>query len=110
MLQDDIPGGNVSGRWVWCPVGWKVVPTMGDKSWLGDSGSVPTISEWEKAVRNAPEAPSGWRKGVPPPPVEPANNWVVWHNGNYWAWCPDSEMWYAPWPEPPEAEYRGTQP
>jgi hypothetical protein len=30
---------------------------MGDKSWLGDSGSVPTVSEWEEAVRNAPEPP-----------------------------------------------------
>lgn len=46
----------MSGRWVWCPAWWKVVPMMGDKSWLGD---VLTVSEWEEAVRNAPDPTSG---------------------------------------------------
>jgi len=54
------------GRWVWCPAGWKVVPMMADKSWLGDCGSVPTPSEWEEAVRNAPE-----------PPIEPGQEVMV---------------------------------
>ena len=115
----------MSGRWVWCPDGWWVVPEVPTNEMRSAAGQTEEEYEdlpweifWERArdaMRAAPEPPSGWQ------PMETAefdDSWrLAWAeaHGRMYTWDFDHDcdaVWmrqnglthWTPLPPPPEVK------
>ena len=109
----------MSGRWVWCPDGCRVVPEVPTDEML-DAWDAAEAAHGDNelmvraVVRAAPEPPSGWRQGK----WLEAEQVLVWlpererfvprgvkdhlTTGMVVGWAPFDTTWWTPLPPPPE--------
>ena len=110
------------GKWVWCPLGWKVVPETLTPEMLAAAWPVPEgdgeMPGWrEGAERNryrdtldaAPEPPSGWNRGYPEDNRSVFPIRALYERGvvlGYWQEAKQDDFGYEWWtellPPPPE--------
>ena len=110
----------MSGRWVWCPPGWRVVPEVPTADMRSELRrvSLSHVEEmWRAGCDAAPEPPSGWQYGLLPVSglclvaydlrgigqgwnMVTARDRVVGDEGE----VEDGEVWWIPLPPPPEVK------
>jgi len=113
----DGQGGEMSGRWVWVPEGWSVMPDVPTRemcdameacaiqSYTGTiTYFVPSV--YAAAIEAAPEPPSGWQQGnLPHPIVGLTYDPSLPEHERYWTGTfdtPSDSEWWTSVPPPPE--------